>query len=153
MNTLTHKFIHIHTHTHTHAGTHTHTHNYFFRYPHVYYNNFFSSVYLSLDLLRAGLYSCGTLRTNRIGYPNDMKGIGKKSKIGERGASVIRQSGNLTATAWQDNQVVIVLSTLSDPTQFTRVTRTQRNGQDKSTECPLAIWTTTGDRNVLTNQF
>ena len=32
-------------------------------YRHVYYDNFFASINLALDLHRDGLYSCGTLRT------------------------------------------------------------------------------------------
>lgn len=40
---------------------------------HVYFDNFFSSVNLSLDLLRKGLYSCGTLRSNRKGFPVVLK--------------------------------------------------------------------------------
>ena len=40
-------------------------------YHHLYFDNFFSSVDLLLDLLRVGLYGCGTLRTNRKGFqPN-----------------------------------------------------------------------------------
>ncbi len=37
-------------------------------YRHVYFDNFFTSVDLVLDLFRSGLYGFGTLRTNRKGF-------------------------------------------------------------------------------------
>ena len=45
---------------------------------HVYFNNYFSSVDLLLDLFRNGLYGCGTLRTNRKGFPPQLKTAAKK---------------------------------------------------------------------------
>ena len=63
----------------------------------------------------------------------------KSSKIGERGDSITRQHGNLTVTAWQDNQVVTVMSTMCDPTKTASVTRTLKNNTEISVPCPLAI--------------
>ncbi len=45
---------------------------------HIYFDNFFSSVDLALDLLQNGLYSCGTLRSNRKGFPNKLKKTSKE---------------------------------------------------------------------------
>ena len=42
-------------------------------YRHISYDNFFTSVDLGLHLLRSGLCSCGTLRTNRKGFPKQLK--------------------------------------------------------------------------------
>ena len=36
------------------------------------FDKYFSGVYLLLDLFRAGLYVCGTLRTNQ-GFPSELK--------------------------------------------------------------------------------
>ena len=47
-------------------------------YRHVFCDNFFSSVDLAPDLLRAGLYSCGTLRSNRKGFLTLLKPVQKK---------------------------------------------------------------------------
>ena len=44
---------------------------------------FFTVVYL-LDLERASLYSCGTIRTNRKGFPTQLKPVAKKA-MKERG--------------------------------------------------------------------
>ena len=110
-----------------------------YRHHHVYCDNFFSSVDLSLNLERNGLYTCGTLRTNRKGYPEDMKEYTKKSKIGERGDSITRQSGNLTVTAWQDNKVVNVISTLSDPNKMSDVQRKLKDGHSITVPCPESV--------------
>ena len=48
------------------------------RYHHLYFDNFFSSIDLLLDLLKVGLYGCGTLRSNRCGCPTDLKPYVKK---------------------------------------------------------------------------
>ena len=55
-------------------------------YRHLYFDNFFSSVDLLLDLLRIGLYECGTLRTNRKGFPAELKPCMKKG-LAVRGES------------------------------------------------------------------
>ena len=44
-------------------------------YRHIYFDNFFSSVDLLLDLCRVGLYGCGTLRMNRRGFPEQLKQV------------------------------------------------------------------------------
>lgn len=40
---------------------------------HLYFDNLFSSVDLLLDLFRVGLYGCCTFRSNRKGFPKDLK--------------------------------------------------------------------------------
>ena len=92
-----------------------------------------------MDLLRAGLYTCGTMRSNRKGFPVDFKPFTKKSRIGERGASKCRQSGNLTVTLWQDTKLVTMVSTLSDPTADETILRKLKDGSTITIMCPLAI--------------
>ena len=43
------------------------------------------------------------------------------------------------ATAWKDNTVVNVASTLADPTKLTTVKRRQKDGTRIDVECPLCI--------------
>lgn len=88
------------------------------KYYHVFFDNYFTSVKLAVDLLADGIYSCGTVRINRKGFPDDLK----KLKM-RRGESKTRQKGNLTASVWQDKKPVAFLSTLSDPMQQVDVTR------------------------------
>ncbi len=107
-------------------------------YRHVYFDNFFSSVDLQLDLFRAGLYSCGTLRTNRKGFPAALKVPAKKG-FKERGDSTTYQRGNLTLSVWQDNRPVVVIATNSDPTTPETVTRKQKDGTSTPYPCPSSI--------------
>ena len=45
------------------------------------------------DLLKSGLYGCGTFRSNRKGFPVDLKSVVKKG-MRERGESQTRQYNN-----------------------------------------------------------
>ena len=65
-------------------------------YRHIYYDNYFSSVNLALDLFRAGLYSCGTLQSNRKGFPKPLKPLVKKG-LAKRGDSKTYQQGTLVS--------------------------------------------------------
>ncbi len=106
-------------------------------YRHVYFDNFFSSVNLLLDLLRAGLHGCGTLRSNRKGFPRALQQPAKKG-FKERGNSKTYQKGNLTVTVWQDNRPVVVIATNADPTTTENVMR-KKDGTRASYPCPPSI--------------
>ena len=80
----------------------------------IYFDNYFCSIQLLLDLLKCGLYGCGTIQTNRKGLPKHLKMVAKKG-LGERGRSNTYQCGKLTATVWQDRKPVTVVATNSDP--------------------------------------
>ena len=45
------------------------------KYHHVYCDNFFTSLFLLEDLMKDGIYGCGTIRTNRKGFPDELKAI------------------------------------------------------------------------------
>lgn len=104
----------------------------------MYFDNFFSSVDLLLDLLRVGLYGCGTLRSDRKGFPKDLKPLVKKG-LGQRGEFRVKQDKNLTISLWQDNRPVVVIATNSDPSQTTTVARKGRDGSTSSIPCPLSV--------------
>ena len=88
-----------------------------------------------MELLSRGLYACGTVRTNCVGFPNDLK-----TNNLSRGEIAVRKSGNLTATIWKDKRVVSVLSTLSQPAETVQVIRREGNNSVSIT-CPTAITT------------
>lgn len=89
------------------------------KYFRVFFDNYFTSVQLMQDLLADRIYACGTVRMNRRGFPDDLKG---RLHL-QRGQSMTRQKGNLTASVWQDKKPVAFLSTLSDPRAEVPVTR------------------------------
>lgn len=106
-----------------------------YRYHHVFCDNFFSSVALFLDLLKSGLYACGTLRSNRKYFPADLKQF-VKSGFKERGTSETRQWDNMTVSVWQDNKPVTMIATNSDPTKQTTVNRKKKDGSHAAIPCP-----------------
>ena len=101
----------------------------------LFFDNYFTSITLLDKLLARGTYGCGTIRTNRKNFPSE---ISEETKKFQRGGSVFRQCGNI-ATAWKDNRVVNVTSTLADPTELTTVKRRQKDGTRIDVECPLCI--------------
>lgn len=91
-------------------------------YRHVYFNNYFTSFDLLLDLEKSNLYGCGRMRSNRKGFPTELKPVVKK-RMKERGESKTYQHENLTVCAWQDNKTVLVAANNSDPTVDEQVLR------------------------------
>ena len=43
------------------------------KHHHIFFDNYFTSFDLLLDLLRNNTYGCGTIRSNRIGFPSEFK--------------------------------------------------------------------------------
>lgn len=104
----------------------------------MYFDNFFSSVDLLMDLRRNGLYSCGTLRSNRKGFPATLKPLMKKG-FKTRGDSKTCQSEDLTVALWQDSKPVLVIATNSDPLTSTTVERKAKDGTKNIIPCPQSI--------------
>ncbi|XP_061175613.1 piggyBac transposable element-derived protein 4-like [Saccostrea echinata] len=98
----------------------------------VYMDNFFSSPELYEQLLREGVYCCGTIRVNRRGMPEAIK----SAKLKNRGDSLTMQKGNLVATAWKGKKVVTYLSTNCDPTHERIMQRHQKDGTRKDVSAP-----------------
>ena len=105
---------------------------------HIYFDNFFTGVGLEQSLLADGIYSCGTIRSNRKNIPDDLKPEIKKG-LKERGDHMMRQDGNLVFTIWQDTKVVTMLSTNSQPTANHKVLRRKKDGSRVDVQCPDAI--------------
>ena len=94
-----------------------------------------------LDLLKDGVYGCGTLKTNCLCFPKDLKQSVKKG-LKTRGESVIQQckaAKELNISLWQDNRTVIVVSSNCNPATPTSVKRRLKNGTRISVPCPKSI--------------
>ncbi len=105
---------------------------------HLYMDNFFSSIPLFHQLLDDGIYACGTLRSNRKFFPEDLKPLVKRG-LPKRGDIQVRQNGNLVVALWQDNKPVVMLSTNSNPSTPCEVKRRQKDGSCVPVRCPTAI--------------
>ena len=82
---------------------------------HLYMDNFYTSPALLYELHKDfRIQSCGTVRVNSIGYPEELKSL-KPKDLGERGTSRTLVSGKLLAMAWKDKKVVHFLSTIHQP--------------------------------------
>ena len=83
-----------------------------FRYQgyHLYFDNFYTSPSLCQQLLENGILSCGTVRVNRRGLPEDIKPAPRDGF--RRGDILFRKCGSLTAVRWKDKRDVTAISTL-----------------------------------------
>ncbi|KAJ8308564.1 hypothetical protein KUTeg_013438 [Tegillarca granosa] len=62
------------------------------------YDRFFTSVPLVRTLYNHGIYSCGAIKSDREGFPQELR----SPKL-VRGETEQRQHGNLVATVWNDS--------------------------------------------------
>lgn len=98
----------------------------------IYLDKFFSSPELFDQLLQDRIYCAGTVRINRRGMPEVIKG----AELKERGETLTMQKGNLVATAWKDKKVVTYLSTNCDPTLVRTVRRRKKDGTVQDVPAP-----------------
>ena len=73
-------------------------------------DNFFTSEQLFNDLLKDSIYACGTILSNRVSYPDEVKPFLKKG-LPERGDYKTIEKEYSIFSLWHDNKTVSVLST------------------------------------------
>ena len=81
------------------------------------------------------MYACTTLRSNRKGFPSDLK-LYTKKRLKERGDYEIKQQSNITVAVWQDNKPVFLVATNVDPTKITSVKQTNKDGMTTTVPRP-----------------
>lgn len=101
----------------------------------VAFDNFFTTVSLMSNLHSKGIFSVGTVRSNRKGLPPMLK---EKKKM-QRGDYEFRTQGVVTAIKWMDSKPVTLLSSAHDPTVLSEVSRKNKKGERLKVSCPLAI--------------
>lgn len=74
----------------------------------VYFDNFYTSYLLVKDLLAQRTFSCGTIRSNRIGFPADLR-VHERLR---RGDAHFRKTNGITAVRWCDKRDVFAMSSL-----------------------------------------
>jgi hypothetical protein len=78
----------------------------------LYMDNFFSSPALFDDLATKKISSCGTVRPNRKGLPEDLR----SNRLGlKRGDIRVRVRGDMTASVWKDKRDVHMLTNMHNP--------------------------------------
>ena len=98
------------------------------KHHHIFCDKFFTSIKLDCDLLRDDMYICGTIRSNRRGFPNSLSPQTAEAKGLRKGESKFYRRRNLVASVWKDTKLVCFLSTQSNPVGDQTVNRKQRDG-------------------------
>ncbi|XP_053393043.1 piggyBac transposable element-derived protein 4-like [Mercenaria mercenaria] len=104
----------------------------------IFFDNFFSGLPLLQSLIANGLYACGTIRINRLGFPAELK---KPRDVKNRGDMKILQLGdsNVTGSAWMDKKHVHHVSTLSNPNDVRDANR-RVNREVVQVQQPHSVW-------------
>ena len=97
----------------------------------IYTDNFYSSAMLADTLLNNGTYLVGTVRSNRRGYPRELKNTMKQfEKKAVRGAMRYVRDGPILYQQWKDKRCVSTISTVHAGHDHVQVQRkTKQNGQ------------------------
>jgi hypothetical protein len=101
----------------------------------VAFDNFFTSDKLMRMLLNDGIYSIGTVRTDRKELPNMLK---TKEKL-SRGEFMFSVKGAVAATKWQDSKPVTIISTAANPKTTKLISRKNKDGSKSKVYCPEAV--------------
>ncbi|XP_065057630.1 piggyBac transposable element-derived protein 4-like [Rhopilema esculentum] len=107
---------------------------------HLYLDNFYTSVPLVLFLKSQGIYTCGTMRSNRRYFPIDI--LSRNAKSMARGEFNFAFFKGLTALMWKDSKPVYFLSSIHDATLGKPVTRNlKKNGKYEKVQiaCPILV--------------
>ncbi|XP_041364890.1 piggyBac transposable element-derived protein 3-like [Gigantopelta aegis] len=105
----------------------------------VYTDNFYTSPILAHYLESKGIYTCGTVRCNRKGFPVGLVKPKNEENRQPRGHMEWRQCGSLIAHSWKDNRTVYYLSTGLVPEQEGLTTiRKKKDGSRVEFPCPPA---------------
>jgi hypothetical protein len=105
-------------------------------YCEVYIDNFFNSPSLQESLLHKGIYSCGTVRSNRKFMPKSLK----NDKCMKRGDIDYVSANKVNCVKWMDNRSVLMLSNFISPEEKTTARRRQQGNVEKLViDCPMMI--------------
>lgn len=104
----------------------------------LFFDNFFNSINLLHKLLQKNLFACGTFRSNRKKFPNDLL---KKNKDLKRGEYDSFSWGEISAYRWKDRgtKAVNFASNMHNPADVTSVQRKNAEGDKENIPCPKAI--------------
>ncbi|GBP75204.1 PiggyBac transposable element-derived protein 4 [Eumeta japonica] len=101
----------------------------------VFFDNYFNSYSLQVDLRKDKIMACGTVNANRKNLPK----LKEDSDL-SRGRYDYRVSdSNVAIIKWKDKRSVFILTNYIDPTKSGVVTRRERNGDKTEVNCPEVV--------------
>jgi len=103
----------------------------------VFMDNFFTSLPLMKRLAEEGIHTCGTFRSNRVGFPAALKDTGNVKQL-KRGDAMFRYKGDTTALVWMDRKPVFVVSNAHSPIMES-VRRKNKDGSVSLVNCPTIV--------------
>ncbi|KAJ8929756.1 hypothetical protein NQ314_017527 [Rhamnusium bicolor] len=88
------------------------------------------------DLKASRIYACGTIRSDRKGFPKDFSA----DKSMQRGDSEWRMNlKGLTALKWKDSKGIFLASNFHNPEEVTNVQRKTKDGSRVEITCPMMV--------------
>ena len=107
---------------------------------HIFLDNYYMSMELVTALAEKNTLCCGTVNSNRVGLPPDMKKTCAAVKKMKRGDSIKRMRDGIVAITWMDTQVVNLLTNIPDCLGDANVRRRdKRTGAEIVISRPTAI--------------
>ena len=103
---------------------------------HLFTDNYYTSPQLAQALYKKGINTCGTVRTNRKGFPKDLV---KSKREKQRGYHDYRSNGPLLAVVWFDRKFVHFISTMHNATMngdLPTIMRRNKDGTQEAVRCP-----------------
>ena len=89
----------------------------------VFFDNFYTSVTLLVDLYAQNSPACGTVMENCKGFPVSVKNGKQWAKGKPRGDMRWKRKGSCLSVQWIDNNVVTMLSTIDNANEYVAVDR------------------------------
>ena len=103
---------------------------------HLFTDNYYTSPQLALTLYKRGINCCGTVRTNRKGFPRSLV---KTRAEKQRGYYDYLSNGPLLAAVWYDHKFVHFMSTMHSATlsgSLPTIMRRNKDGSQEPVPCP-----------------
>lgn len=94
----------------------------------VFFDNYFTSYNLLIDLLHNGIYACGTVNSDRKNLP-----------CLQADKSMSASDDSLCCLKWKDKRTVYLLTNFHDPSNDVEVDGKNKDGTVSKVSCPAAL--------------